>query len=324
MIHLLDAMTESRRLAVKSMLGLLSSGNHPVQDVNDQPTLNLRDVRRRFDSAAASFDSADFVHAVTRAGLFARLEPLVLDARSILDLGAATSSATEPLRKRFGRAHIISLDISRNMLHQGMRKRSWFSRSSLSRSSYVQADASRLPFANQSIDFVFSNLLLPSINHPDAVCGEVARVLRKDGVFAFATLGPDSLLEVRRAWRDVDDNAHVNRFLDMHDIGDALVRAGLRDPVLDVDRLTVRYEDPRKLFADLTNVGARNTLLRRNRTLVSRQRFERMVAALTSDSGDARIELNLELVYGHCWGGGARVSPENYRIDASRIPVRRG
>ena len=305
------------------MVRLSPFGRQPVQDVNHTPTLNLRDVRRRFDNAATSFDSADFVHAVTREGLFTRLEPLVLEADSILDLGSATSSATRQLRKRFGRAHIVSLDISQSMLRQGMRKRSWASRFSPYRCSYVQANAASLPFADQSIDFVFSNLLLSCIDNADLVFDEVARVLRKDGVFAFATLGPDSLLEISRAWSGVDDHAHVNRFLDMHDIGDAAVRSGLRDPVLDVDRLTVCYESTGKLFADLTCVGARNALQQRNRSLVGKHRFEQMVAALKDSGDDEKISLDLELVYGHCWGGGPRMDPANYQIDASRIPRRR-
>ncbi len=294
-----------------------------MQEVNDRATLNLRHIRRRFDRAAASFDSADFVHAVTREGLFRRLEPLLLDANSILDLGSATSSTERQLRKRFGRAHIVSLDISHNMLRQGMRKRSWLARASLSHSSFIQADASHLPFEDQCIDFVFSNLLLPCIDKPDMLFEEVGRVLRKDGVFAFSTLGPDSFLEISRAWSGVDEHAHVNRFLDMHDIGDAAVRSGLRDPVLDVDRLTVRYESSSKLFSDLTRVGARNALQQRNRSLVGKHHFRQMVAALHGNDDDPKITLDLELVYGHCWGGGPRMDPSNYRIDASRIPLRR-
>ncbi|MBT8103972.1 MAG: methyltransferase domain-containing protein [Gammaproteobacteria bacterium] len=285
------------------------------------PTLNLRDVRRRFDAAAATFDGADFVHAVTRDGLFTRLEPLLLEANNILDLGSATSSAAASLRKRFRRAHIVSLDISRNMLRAGRQKQPRFS---LSRSSYIQANASSLPFADQSMDFVFSNLLLPCVSDPSHVFREVARVLRKDGVFAFSTLGPDSLLEIARAWRTVDRHPHVNQFLDMHDIGDAIVGSGLRDPVLDVDRLSVTYDDPATLFADLTHVGARNALQQRNRSLAGKKQFAAMKHALTAADADDSIKLNLELVYGHCWGGGAKASPADYRIDASRISLRRG
>lgn len=305
------------------MVALSPSGDRPVWHVNDKQTLNLKDVRRRFDSAAASFDSADFVHSVTRDGLFARLEPLVFDADSVLDLGSATGSAEQQLRKRFGRAHIVSLDVSHEMLCQGIRNRPWLSRALYSRSSPVQADAASLPFIDQSIDFVFSNLLLPCVDRPDVVFAEVARVLRKDGVFAFATLGPDSLLEIRRAWNSVDEHAHVNHFLDMHDIGDSLVRSGLRDPILDVDRLSVNYTSSGKLFADLTNVGARNALRRRNRSLVGKRRFKKMVDALAGERGHGEISLELELVYGHCWGGGAS-DTTSYRIDASRIPMRRG
>lgn len=291
--------------------------------MNTRPTLNPRDVRRRFDRAAETFDSADFVHAVTRDGLLTRLEPLVLDAKNILDLGSATCSTEQSLRKRFARARIVSLDVSRKMLQQGRQKRSWLSRASGVRSSYIQADASQLPFADQSIDLVFSNQLPSCISDPDSVFAEVARVLRKGGVFAFATLGPDSLLEIGRAWSEVDGYAHVNRFLDMHNIGDALVRAGLRDPVLDVDRLTVSYEDPGKLFADLTSVGARNALRQRNTSLMGRQRFEKMLAVLQGNSDDGKITLELELVYGHCWGGGPRTDPSNFRIDPSDIVRRR-
>ena len=314
-------MTKSRRYVTKSMLRLLTSIHRPEQNVNDRLTLNLRDVRRRFDKAAANFDSADFVHAVTREGLFARLSPLVIDAKRILDLGSATGSAGAQLRKHFGGAHIISLDISHNMLGKSRRKRSRFS---FSRSSYVQANASSLPFKDQSIDFVFSNLLLPFVDKPELVFQQVARVLRKGGVFTFATLGPDSLLEIRRAWSYVDDQVHVNRFLDMHDIGDALVRSGLRDPVLDVDRLAVQYGDATRLFDDLTNIGARNALQQRNRSLVGKRRFNKMVGALTDSPGDGTIKLDLELVYGHCWGGGTRKGPASFAIDAAHIPRRRG
>ena len=209
------------------------------------------------------------------------------------------------------------------MLRQGRQKRSWLSRASGVRSAYVQADASQLPFTDHSIDLVFSNQLPSCISDPDLVFAEVARVLRKGGVFAFAMLGPDSLVEISRAWSEVDSYAHVNRFPDMHDIGDALVRAGLRDPVLDVDRLTVSYQNPSKLFTDLTSVGARNALRQRNTSLVGRQRFEKMLAALQGESDDGKITLELELVYGHCWGGWPRMDPSNFRIDPSDIPRRR-
>lgn len=278
--------------------------------------LRLRDIQRRFDCAAATFDDSDFVHEVTRDGLAARLEPLLLEPTTILDLGSATGATGRLLRKRFKRAHIVSLDLSQPMLKQGQRQKPWFSRA-----SFVQGDASHLPFADSSFDMVVTNQLLPWAPELQPVLEEVARALVPGGVFAFATLGPDSLREIAQAWASVDSGIHVNHFADMHDLGDGLVRAGLSDPVLDVDRLSVCYESADKLFADLTRAGARNALADRARGLTGRRSFAAMAAALADSQG--KITLELELVYGHCWGAGPKNDPENYRIDANQIPRRR-
>jgi malonyl-CoA O-methyltransferase len=276
--------------------------------------LNVEHIRRRFEAAAASFDDADFVHAATRQGLLSRLLPLLVDARTVVDLGAATGAANRSLEKRFKSAHLISFDLAHNMLVQARSKKPW-----LSKSSFAEADARALPLPNGCVDVIFSNMLLPWFDDPGPVFAEVARVLRKGGVFAFATLGPDSLQEIRRAWQHVDNGVHVNRFPDMHDLGDGLVNAGLRDPVLDVDRLSVSYENSTQLFADLTAVGARNSLGQRSKGLTSRERFVAMKKFLCDTDG---IALDLELVYGHCWGSGPRNDPGNFKIDANRIPIR--
>ena len=279
--------------------------------------LNTRHIRRRFERSANSFDAADFVHAATREGLLKRLEPLLIDAKTVLDLGAATGAANRLLEKRFKRPHVISVDLAHSMLQRGRAEKSW-----LSKTSFAQADAQQLPFASDSIDVIFSNLLLPWVDDPRSVFAEVARVLRKGGLFAFATLGPDSLLEIRHAWAEVDNGAHVNRFLDMHDLGDGLVNAGLRDPVLDVDRLSVSYENADALFNDLTAMGARNALQGRTAGLTGKNRFEAMTTALGRATADDRLTMNLELVFGHCWGAGPRNDPANYAINASEIGLR--
>ncbi len=280
--------------------------------------LRQRDIRRRFDRAAADFDDADFVHAVTRDGLCARLDPLLLKPVAVLDLGSATGAMGRALRRRFRRAHVVSLDLSAAMLREARRNKPW-----MSRASFVQADARQLPFANATFDLVVANQLLPWTPEPQPVFEEVARVLKEGGVFAFAALGPDSLQEIGRAWAGVDGGEHVHRFPDMHDIGDGLVRAGLADPVLDVDRLRVRYENSDKLFSDLTRTGARNTLAGRARGLTGKSRFRAMAKALGEAAPGEGILLDLELVYGHCWGAGPKNDPGAWRIDASRIPLRR-
>ncbi len=247
--------------------------------------MNPGDVQRRSNRAAGTFDSADFVFATTREGLLDRLEPITIEARFVIDLGSATGSAGRALERRFKRARVLTVDLSQEMLTRARARKSW-----LSKTAFLQTDAAALPFADHSIDVIFANQLLPWLPDSAPVFAEVARVLRKDGLFLFATLGPDSLRGLRH-----------KPFADMHDVGDALVRAGLRDPVLDVDRLTVTYNDTESLVRDLNAIGASH--------------------CIPAETGamSFRPGLELELVYGHCWGGGQRSGSGEYRVDAGKI-----
>lgn len=247
--------------------------------------MNPGAAQRQFDDAAATFDTADFVIATTRQGLLQRLAPMTLEARFVVDLGAATGSAVRALGRRFKHARIVAVDSSHNMLLQAHTKKSW-----LSKSRYLQAEATALPFADHSVDVIFANQLLPWLPDPLPVFAEVARTLRKDGLFVFSTLGPDSLANLRD-----------EPFADMHNVGDALVRAGLRDPVLDVDRLTVTYESTQSLLADCQAIGASHCVPDQTNVLA----------------------LDFELIYGHCWGSGPRLAQGEFRVDAGDIGMHR-
>jgi len=276
--------------------------------------VKARDVRRRFDRAAATFDAGDFVHRHAAQGVYERMSPILLDAKRIVDLGSATGSAARELTKRYRGSHVVCVDRSLEMLKVARRNRWRFARV-----SELQADAAAVPLQSASIDLVFANMLLPWIDVGEFF-PEVNRVLRKDGLFAFSALGPDSLLELRQAWATVDPGEqHVNAFMDMHDVGDALVRAGMREPVLDVDYLTVTYRDADALIGDLTRAGARNSLAGRRDALTGRQRFEDMKRVLNDFRKDGLLACRLELVFGHAWGGGPMQEPGEFRVDASRI-----
>jgi len=278
------------------------------------PALVSRDVRRRFDRIASGFDAADFVHRVTFDALLSRLSPVVIKPDYILDLGCATGTGSKQLAKHYRGSRVISLDISSGMLRQAKGKRRLFAKPDA-----LQGDAYRIPIQDHSIDIVFANMLLPWIGDLPACLSEIGRVLQKDGLFAFATFGPDSLSEVREAWRSIDEDWHVNAYPDMHDIGDVLVRAGLRDPVLDVDHLTVTYRDTEALYQDLTSTGGRNCLHGRRQTLTGKDRFRAMDQMLAAKKSDDLLSLRLELVYGHAWGGGPRPPEGEFHIDPARI-----
>lgn len=280
--------------------------------------LKLRDLRRRFDRAAAVFDSADFVHRNTAAGLMQRLEPILIEPKRIVDLGGATGSASRLLSKRFKRSRVTVVDSSFAMLRRAREKRGWWFSVSA-----IQGDATALPLQTGSVDLIFANLLLPWIDDAPAMFAEVARVLRSGGLFVFSTLGQDSLSELRAAWAAVDEDQHVHSFADMHDIGDDLLRSGLREPVLDTEYLNVSYARVATLFRDLTLVGGRNSLSGRRRTLTGKDRFRRMERQLERLFRGGSLQLGLELVFGHAWGGGPPPRDGEYRFDASRIERRR-
>ncbi|MDH5312155.1 MAG: methyltransferase domain-containing protein [Gammaproteobacteria bacterium] len=285
-----------------------------MQRPTDNDLLRRSDIRRRFDRAACDFERHDFVHRRAMDGLLERMQPMRLAPDCILDLGAGTGASSRQLAQLFGRRQLISLDLSAGMLRLARRARSRFSRI-----REVQADAGRLPFAAGSFDLVVANLLLPWIGDPAVLFGEVARVLRRGGAFAFSSLGPDSLLPLRAAWAEVDTGPHVHPFADMHDVGDALLRARLSDPVMDVDRLTVCYRKPADLLRDLTATGGRNCLADRRPGLTGKARFRAAMDALERRFEGDGLAVELELVFGHAWGSGPAAMPGEFLLDPGSI-----
>ena len=286
--------------------------------MNKAHRVNVTHLERRAERAAPGFEAAGFVHATTLHGLLERLEPMPIDAQVVVDLGCGTGLAARALEKRFRNAIVIGADRTQCPLQEARAKRRW-----LSRISYLRAYPEALPLPDHSVDVVFSNLALAAMDDPAPVAREVARVLKEGGLFILATLGPDSLGVLERAWQAVDDEPHVQRFMDMHDLGDLLVHAGLRDPVLDVDRLRLEYASSAALFRDLTATGARNSLAERRPTLTGPRRFGRMTAELESHRKGGALAVELELVYGHCWGRGQARRGGEVRIAPGAIGVRR-
>ena len=280
--------------------------------------IHTRHMCRRFDRAAQHFESADFVHRQAFAGLMERMSPLVITPTSILDLGAGTGRSSRALAKAYPWSRVTALDLSAGMLRVARQKKSF-----LSRTTELRADAARLPFQTGSFDLVVANLLLPWIDDLAACLGEVARVLKKGGVFTFATLGPDSFAELRRAWALAGPDVAVRAFPDMHDVGDALVQSGFSDPVLDVDLLNVTYTEKGALYRDLDACAVRNCLRERRATLTGKGRLGGVEKALFGDASDGSLRLTLELVFGHAWGAGPRATEGEFRFDPGEIKVRR-
>ena len=122
----------------------------------------------------------------------------------------------------------------------------------------VCGDIELLPVATAAADLVWSNLALQWVNDPRHAFAELHRVLKPGGLLMFSSFGPDTLKELRAAFRGADERTHVHRFIDMHDVGDMLLAAGFADPVMDMEYLTLTYDAVRDLMRDLKALGAHN------------------------------------------------------------------
>ena len=259
--------------------------------------LELGAIARAFERASSLYDSYAVIASTARTEMLARLDLLAFTPAVVLDLGTGTGHGARSLKERWPSAQVLALDLAAGMLREARTRRSWRRRFAL-----IRADAARLPFASGSVDLVFANLLLPWSVDLDAQLLELKRVLAPRGYVSFSTLGPDTLKELRAAWRAVDGAEHVHPFFDMHDIGDALTRAGFADPVMDVDRYTLTYPDVAALVAELRGLGAGNARGDRARGLRARGQRLRLEAAYERfRTADGRLPASCEVIYGQAW-----------------------
>jgi malonyl-CoA O-methyltransferase len=219
--------------------------------------LDRRRLRQALERAASGYDAATFLHREVGNRLLARLNLIKHQPETIVDVGCATGAITAALMKKYRKAKVIGLDLAPALVKRACKRAPW-----LRTLHGAVAEPEALPLPSASCDLVFSHFALPWCLDLDRVFAEFQRVLKPEGVLLFSTLGPDTLIELRRSWAAADGYNHINTFLDMHDIGDALMRARLADPVMDVERLTLTYPDVGGLMRDLKVLGAQQRHVR--------------------------------------------------------------
>jgi len=239
--------------------------------------------------------------------VFERMALLKHAPKRLLDLGTGDGRHLSALAKKYRHAEVIGTDLSLSRLKLvNARRRFWQHKYFV-----VCADANAsLPFADNSLDLVISNMMLPWIADPSALMIEINRVLADDGALFISAAGPDSLIELRRAWACVDDSVHISDFLDMHDIGDMLVGGGIADPVIDTERLTFSYSSLEMLLEELTGLGFINTLQGRRRGLTAKSVISRLREHYPQNASGG-VDATLEFVVAHGWRGAKTGSYQN-------------
>jgi malonyl-CoA O-methyltransferase len=267
-------------------------------------------IQRIFDHRHV-VGSDDFLQREVGRRMMERLSSVRLDARQVVDLGCGDGGDIPALRARFPEASICGVDATFSRLSRATQRasgsrriRRWLRRQA--DLFAVQADFSALPFAPRAFDVLWSNLALHWSAEPHRILPEWSRVARVGALVAFSAFGPDTLTEVREAFRSVDDDNHAMAFTDMHDYGDMLIAAGFTAPVVDVERLTLTYSTADTFWTDVRALGG-NPARRAGAGLAGREfrrRLDEALAANRDESG--RYRLTFELIFAHAWKGEPR------------------
>lgn len=294
---------------------------------------DARQVRRAFSRAAPGYDAAAALQRDVEADLLESLEfwpAKYRDSRlpqRVLDLGSGTGRGAMALRERWPKAQVLAIDLALPMLREARRQERWNPlRRGIDR---ICADARALPLPADSVDVLFSNLCLQWVEDQPAVLAGFRRVLRPGGLLLVSTFGTDTLHELRHAFAQADAAPHVSPFVAIAELGDILVAAGFRDPVVDRDIHETVYPDLPALMRELRAIGATNALRGRRHTLTGKARFQHAAEVYASEFGTANgLPATWETVTAMAWApeAGAPIrqgGEEIVTFPASRIPVRR-
>ena len=301
------------------------------------PVFDARQVRRAFSRSAASYEAAARLQHAVEARLLESLDylddPALARAppRRVLDLGCGTGRASRAMQARWPKADVVSLDLALPMLREGRaaaRPGGWLANPFARRPLPVCADARALPLADASVDVLFSNLCLQWVEDLDAVLAGFRRVLKPHGLLLFSTFGPATLWELREAFAQADDVPHVSPFADIAGVGDALVRAGFHQPVLDREDERTHYPDLPALMRELRAIGATNALASRRHTLTGRTRFRVAAEAYEAQREAHGLPASWEILSAMAWAPEAGTPIREGGVDVtavplSRIPIRR-
>ncbi len=246
--------------------------------------------RRRLDRSATDWRTADFLHCRAAEDIADRLSAIMRRFPLAVELGAAPGliAALAPPQQ-------VELWIQAGL--SGARLEGFSG-------PRVVADEERLPFGEASLDLIASALSLHWTNDLVGALVQIRRALRPDGLFIGALLGGATLTELRQALLIAESEigsgagARVSPFADGFDGAALLQRAGFTLPVADVDRVTVRYEHPLRLMADLRAMGETSILADRPRTPLSRAVLARTAEVYAERFAlpDGRIPATFEIV----------------------------
>jgi len=259
------------------------------------PTIFDRALLRARRARAAALGAETFLIDRVAADMAERLSAVVRPFERAVDLGTPNDALRRALVESGRIGSMIAVEPAAHRLDAGFIR--------------VAGDEEALPFAEASLDLVVSGLAFQFVNDLPGTLVQIRRALRPDGLLLAALIGGETLSELREAFAAAESEVEggvsprIAPFADLRDIGALMQRAGFALPVVDTDRITVRYDSVLDLMRELRRMGATNVLHERRRKPLKRATLER-VADIYGDrftDEDGRMRATFEIVWLSGW-----------------------
>jgi len=262
--------------------------------------LNKKRISKDFSNAADTYDAAAIVQQEICDRALERLQMLKLEPNTIIDIGSGTGKSVRGLQAQFPESHVIASDVAVPMLLNLDQMQP----SLQHKASIICCDAEKLSIKDESVDLIFSTSTFQWCEDLNLIFAECLRILKPGGVLVFTTFGPDTLKELRQSWAQIDQQDHVHRFIDMHHIGDLLLAQHYVDPVVDMEMITIEYQQARQLLRDLKDTGSRGKFSLEvdnfSAGLMGKNKFQQFEAAYENyRQKNGTLPASYEVIYGY-------------------------
>jgi len=251
-------------------------------------------VARSFSRAAETYDAA----AALQRQIGDRLFNKMLENQSaprpevLLDMGCGTGTYTQKLRGQFSESLTVSLDIAEGMLAFAEQKNGEAGFNGLC------GDAESLPLAENSIDYLYSNLAIQWCQNLNGLFQQVYDCLRPGGKAFISTFQDGTLFELREAWEAVDSRSHVNHFFSVEEVSESLFSVGFTKMQIGEEKIVQYYDSVKELTTELKDIGAHNLNQGQAVGLTSRTKLKQFIQAYEShrDSNN-KIPASYQVLY---------------------------
>lgn len=253
--------------------------------------LDKKKVAQSFGRAATTYDAVAQLQRDVGKHLLQYIPVQIEPGARVIDLGAGTGFFTRQLAARFDEADVIGLDIAEGMLHFSQQQAHSMN------INWLCADAELLPLADKSVNLIFSSLVIQWCSNLLQLLRELARVLKPGGQLVIATLGPNTLHELKSAWQQADNYVHVNQFQSQDSLRFAAVAADMTIDHFAVEQRVIYFERLTELTRELKALGAHNMNAGKPEGLTGRARIAAFKAAYEPFREERGLPATYEVFY---------------------------